>query len=126
MSIQGYKAHHRLIVLLLGLAIFGSVSGSSHLLDPRLRDESIAGTRLEVEYFIRPDGLYEYVYSMSSPVENKGTIVDMFLDLKCDTNFGLETLPYADGMPGYYGIDRTHTAAHTPTAIHANPGSAAG
>jgi len=98
---------------------------SAVLKDPRLRDEDISATIVTVDYFTRPDGLYEYAYSIESPLGNKGIINSMSMDLTCSGNFPPVTLPYADGMPGYSDIAASFgRAAHTPTAIHADYGSA--
>jgi hypothetical protein len=114
----------KMSILFFGFVTISNIAGSADLLDPRLRDEDISKTNLAVEYFTRPDGLYEYVYSINSPPENKGIIVHMLLDLACEASFEPVNLPYADGLPGYYASAIGENSPHTPVAIHADYGSA--
>jgi len=98
---------------------------AAELKDSTLRDEDISASLISVEYFTRPDGLLEYVYNINSPTENKGKIVRALIDLSCTVSFESVALPYADGKPGYLGGVTLSEPAHTPTAIHADSGSAA-
>jgi len=97
---------------------------ANELKDATLRDEDISATELSVEYFTRPDGLYEYVYTINHPVENKGEIDRLMIDLACDVNFDPIVIPLAEGKPGYEGVF-SKDKLYTPTAIHADYGSAA-
>lgn len=116
---------YRITVCVFGLLFIGGNINSAELKDPRLRDEDISASLISVDYFTRPDGLIEYVYSITSPLENKGEITRMLLDLSCSASFDFVNLPYADGMPGYSNAAVSlGIAAHTPTAIHADYGSA--
>ena len=113
------------LAMLLILYVMQIYIVEAALKDPRTRDENISASTVSVEYFTRPDGLIEYVYSINSPLENKGIINTLLLDLSCTVNFDPISLPYADGKPGYEGGVTLSTPAHTPTAIHADYGSAA-
>jgi hypothetical protein len=95
------------------------------LRDATLRDEDISATVLTVNYFTRADGLIEYVYTIKSPIENKGEIDGLFMDLSCNVDFAPIALPYADGKEGYMRSVQTSQPVHTPAAIHADYGSAA-
>jgi len=95
------------------------------LKDATLRDEDISASTISVEYFTRADGLIEYVYTINSSEENKGEVDGLLLDLYCDVSFENIELPYADGKEGYIGGVQINKAVHTPTAIHADYGSAA-
>lgn len=57
------------------------------LADPRTRNEDISRTRLTASVVRRTDGLYEYTYSLTSPIENKGRIVSFGIDANCDLQF---------------------------------------
>lgn len=98
---------------------------SVELKDATLRDEDISAAVLFVEHFTRPDDLIEYVYTINNPAENKGEIDELLIDLTCDVYFDPIVLPFADGKPGYEGDFSDNVKLHTPTAIHADYGSAA-
>ncbi|MDT8451415.1 MAG: hypothetical protein RQ936_01565 [Gammaproteobacteria bacterium] len=98
---------------------------AAELKDATLRDEDISAAVLSVKHFTRPDGLIEYVYTISNPDENKGEIDELLIDLTCDVKFDSIVLPYADGKPGYEGDFSDNVKLHTPVAIHADYGSAA-
>ena len=95
------------------------------LKDATLRDEDISASSISVEYFMRPDGLMEYVYTIKSPYVNKGEIDKLLINLYCEVNFEPVALPYADGKEGYMSGALLSKKVHTPTAIHADYGSAA-
>ena len=95
------------------------------LKDATLRDEDISAAVLSVENFMRPDGLMEYVYTINHPADNKGIISQLLIDLSCSTKFDPVVLPFADGKPGYEGDFSDDVKLYTPTAIHADYGSAA-
>lgn len=113
----------KIIALLVSNFIMQTAS-AVELKDATLRDEDISATIISVEYFMRPDGLMEYVYSIKSPLENKGIVDDLLLDLSCSVSFDPVNLPYADGKPGYEGDHTLSKHTHTPVAIHADYGSA--
>jgi len=98
--------------------------GAVELKDATLRDENISATFISVNYFTRDDGLLEYVYTIESSPENKGEIDGLLIDLYCDKPVEPVSLPYADGKEGYMGGAKS-TAKYSPTAIHADYGSAA-
>ena len=92
--------------------------------DPKLRDENISATKVSVKYFMRQDGLMEYVYTINSPLENKGILGMFLIDLMCSNQFEAVSLPYADGKEGYLGESGIKGSPYTPVAIHADYGSA--
>jgi hypothetical protein len=53
-----------------------------------------------------------------------GIMSSLLLDLNCDFSFEPIDLPYATGLSGYSEIESINLAPHTPSAIHADPGSA--
>lgn len=117
--------NYKITVCMFGLLLISGYIHSAERKDPRLRDEDISASLISVDYFTRPDGLIEYVYSITSPLENKGESARLLLDLSCTASFEPVDLPFADGMPGYSNdAVSLGIAAHTPTAIHADYGSA--
>ena len=94
--------------------------------DATLRDEDISATLFSVEYFTRPDGLFEYVYTIENPENNKGIISTILMDLSCDASFEPVTLPDSWGRPGYLGAvpAELESGTRTPTAIQADYGAA--
>ena len=90
---------------------------ATELKDPKLRDEDISGTLVSVEYFSRTDGLFEYIYTISNPDTNKGTIANLGLDLSCDFLFDPVSLPDLSDRPGYTNIAQPKEGTYTPVAI---------
>jgi hypothetical protein len=126
MSVKWGTAQHikNVITVFVCLLIVQSAQ-AVELKDATLRDEDISASSISVEYFTRPDGLIEYVYTINHPAENKGEIDELIIDIACDVNFDPIVLPYANGKPGYEGDFSDNTQLHTPVAIHADYGSAA-
>lgn len=60
--------------------------------DPRTRDEDISNTNIKV-LVKRVDGLYYYAYEIHSPLENKGIINSMKIDISCDLDFSSVEYP---------------------------------
>ena len=110
--------------LVFGFLVLAGVGSSFavELKDPRFRDEDISRAVLSVETFTRPDGLNEYVYSLDSPLENKGTILTMLVDLTCEETFEQVILPFPIGAEGYDFLPEDATP-HTPTAVVGDFGS---
>lgn len=115
-------ASKNVIIIFLNFIFLQSVF-AFELKDATLRDETIAASEVSVEYFTRPDGLYEYVYKIINPLENKGMIDDFLIDLSCSKIFESVTLPYANEQQGYEGDHSRNPLEHTPVAVHADPGS---
>ena len=111
-----------IIVLLISYFIVQAAS-AVELKDATLRDEDISASTISVEYFTRPDGLMEYVYTIKSPSTNKGDIEELLINLYCDVNFEPAVLPYATSKEGYIGAVLLGKPAYTPTAIRADYGS---
>lgn len=76
----------RIIAKILCFFVWG-VSLAESLQDPRLRDEDLSYTELTVEVNHRSDGFYEYIYGVVSPLENKGNILFISLDISCNLEF---------------------------------------
>lgn len=106
------------------LAITLPAISEEELLDPRMRDEDISGSQVSVEVSTRPDGLYEYVYSIDAPETNLGTIMNFDVDLTCNHDFGEGVMPDPIGKEGYTGI-RAEPGTFTPVAVFADRGAAA-
>lgn len=92
--------------------------------DPRTRDEDISGTTVSVNVFhaARDDGLYEYVYTVHSSVNNKGSVLSLDIDLSCALENILE-LPEAEttqGSLGHYSVN----GPYVPAIISADYGQA--
>lgn len=112
------------LFLIISFFMFFYVSVShAEQKDPRLRDENISATEISVKYFMRQDGLMEYVYTINNPPENKGILSMFLVDLTCNKHFEPVSLPYADGKEGYLGENEIIDSLHTPVAIHADYGS---
>lgn len=78
--------------LLAGLAS-GQGAVSVELRDPATRDEDISATQIEVQVNRLPSGIYEYLYNVISPAENKGRIGIFSFDISCDLDFGEVVYP---------------------------------
>lgn len=71
-------------LLFLLTAASVAIASAEDLKDPRTRDIDISHTRVDVSVEQLPSGFYDYVYSLSSPLENKGTITSLGIDISCD------------------------------------------
>lgn len=96
---------------------------AADLQDPRTRDESLAATTVSVETRRLESGIYEYVYTVSSPVENKGTIDLFMVDISCDIDFGEVVFPEAPEplFQGDYSLQ-----PHVPVQLYFAPVYSAG
>lgn len=108
------------IFLLIGIG----TTAAAELKDPRLRDEDMSNMIFTVDISMRPDGLYEYVYSLDSPIENLGRLLSLRIDLTCEAAFDPVVLPHPVGAPGYDPYTYDDLAPHTPVAILGDPGMA--
>ncbi len=75
----------RLIAVLL--FSFALVS-YGQLKDPQFRDEDISGTEVQTIVNRLENGLYEYIYNIQFPEENKGSVLTIGIDISCDADFG--------------------------------------
>jgi len=66
-----------------------SLTFAEVLEDPRTRDEDLSNTRISSSYRVLPNGMYEYLYNIESPLTNKGEISTFRLDISCDITFPL-------------------------------------
>lgn len=57
------------------------------------RDEDILKTVITVEVNRTPEGFYEYIYQLTSPPENKGTIFGFQVDISCNLRFEDVVMP---------------------------------
>ena len=57
------------------------VVAAEDIKDPLYRDESIAGVEITVDVRRLPSGNWEYLYDITSPDTNKGTVIEFRLDL---------------------------------------------
>lgn len=105
------------LVLLAG---YGLTAFADDRKDPRLRDEDISATLVEVEITERADGLYSYVYTLTSPEANKGRISSFHIDLNCTHAFGEVALPVPNG--GFFGGYNAPSDSITPTAVLGSAG----
>jgi len=78
-----------LILGMLTLIAEQNIAEEIYLKNPLLRDEDISRTIISANYKILPSGLYEYTYDIKSPKNNKGIISGFFLDIACDSDFGI-------------------------------------
>lgn len=98
---------------------------SIELKDATLRDEDISAVVFTVEIKKRPDGLYEYVYQINNPIDNKGIVSQILINLNCNVEFEPIVLPDSNDKPGYLGDMQAESNSYTPTTIRADHGSAA-
>lgn len=61
-----------------------SPDAAEELKDPRTRDIDISLTEISVGVNRLASGFYEYIYSLSAPLENKGTVTEFNVDIACD------------------------------------------
>lgn len=96
---------------------FAATASAEELKDPRTRDDDISHTRVEVSVQRLPSGFYDYIYSLVTPSENKGTLTDLIVDISC-----------AEG-PAAYEFPEPETtlrwdyagARHAPVQIYPSP-----
>jgi len=105
------------------IAVIPLVGSAAELKDPRTRDEDISGTRVEVTYELRGDGLYEYVYSVAAPADNLGYVSTFLMDLSCSGQVPGTTPPLGSGQ-GYLG-NFSDDGKHVPATVSADYGQAA-
>lgn len=89
--------------------------------DPRLRDEDISATVLDVNVSRRQDGLYSYIYTLTSPTENKGQVTTFLLDINCSHSFGEVVLPTPSSGRNFGGYFAPSDSI-TPTAVFGSSG----
>jgi hypothetical protein len=109
------------VIVALTLSLVLQIGGSfaTDLKDPQFRDEDISNLNLSVEYFTRTDGLIEYVYRLESPIDNKGEISDLIIDLACSEGFEPASPPPLPDTAEYFPL-QDGTPAHTPSAVTAD------
>lgn len=71
------------IISLLSIFIVAFSTIASAAKDPATRDENISDSTVNVKVTQLENGLYEYDYSISSGLLNKGTILSFQLDISC-------------------------------------------
>ncbi|MBD3647777.1 MAG: hypothetical protein HUJ31_10070 [Pseudomonadales bacterium] len=87
--------------------------------DPINRDESIDQTTASAVVSKTTGGLYEYVYTIDSSVDNQGTIANFSLDVSCDLDFGDVTLPPEE--PHLGNPDASADGKHVPIVTYSAP-----
>jgi len=106
------------------LLIVGFCQNSfADLLDPKLRDENISNSQIQVKVERNGD-LFKYTYTIASPDTNKGIISSLQLDISCNLNFGDISIPVDSDRASYNG-DKSKDGLHVPAEIFAAPGTAA-
>lgn len=93
----------------LGLPVWGD---GLYVKDPALRDEDISAAQLRAMVRELPTGMYEYVYDIVSPPSNKGRIVTLRIDARCELDFG--GFSYPDPPDPYEGDDSSIGGQHVP------------
>lgn len=82
------------------------------LRDPRLRDEDISATEVQVKVNRLPDGLYEYSYDIHSPAVNKGKTLNFGIDIGCNLDF--ETVDFPEPPDASFRGDFSKDGLHVP------------
>ena len=104
--------------LILFVFVYKSFAEES-LKDPRNRDEDISSAEITTTVTRLDGGIYEYIYSISSPVENTGTILSISIDISCDINFNHTEFPEPPD-PSFRG-SLSNDGLHTPIQAYRVP-----
>ena len=89
--------------------------------DPRLRDEDISATMVDVEVSITSEGFYRYEYTVIAPVENKGHIRSFRIDLSCEEEPDRAGLPEQPESARFIG-NSSADGKHAPVVISVGEG----
>lgn len=90
--------------------------------DPRERDEDISGTRVSVEVNRTDSGLYDFVYTVVTPPENKGVLMTVSIDVSCDLSIeDVEMPPSKSNLPS-----RSRDGMHVPVVMHSSENAGVG
>lgn len=91
---------------------------AEELKDPRTRDIDISHTRIEVAIERGQAGFYSYVYSLTAPLENKGTVTSLDIDIHCDAAPDSYVFPEPPtSLRWSYGA----SGIHAPVQIYPSP-----
>ena len=96
---------------MLSVTILSSVY-AEELKDPRTRNETISNTILTATVNKRPDGMFEYIYDIESPITNKGIIRGFAIDLSCELDFG--NVIFSDPIDPYSRKSLSVDGEHVP------------
>jgi len=73
------------------------VNANEQLMDPKERDEDISGAEVAVVVNELDGEIFEYVYTVESPLSNKGEIQSFLIDVSCDMEFDEVEFPWQPG-----------------------------
>lgn len=102
--------------ILLNVLSGTALAQTTTLHDPRLRDEDISGTQVNVSVQRLPSGIYEYRYDLVSPATNKGEISNFAVDAKCALDFG--QINFQESSDPKFRIDASRDSQHVPLQVY--------
>lgn len=91
--------------------------------DARTRDEDISATAVSVDVMLLDSGFYDYVYTLTTPLTNLGTISEFSVDIACAT--AAESVAFPEPPTTYPWDYRSADRRHAPLQPYPSPTGAA-
>lgn len=109
----------KVLLTTLVLIAISSNAFSEPLKNALTRDEDISMTIVDVSVKQLSSGFYDYVYTLTAPDENKGTLTDFVVDIRCSKPSGIVKFPEsATTLPWRYS---SQDGNHSPVQIYPSP-----
>lgn len=116
------KTASSICVLMLVAGSFPALE-AEELPDPRERDEDISATQVGVQVSRTVEGLFEYLYAVSAPELNSGSVNRLKIDISCPEGVEQVGLPEQPTHRSFLGSGSKDNL-HAPVVIAAAPKTA--